>query len=172
MHFFTNLFKGTTKPAPVQQMSPEAQEALKLHKTFEPSESLTTPIQASNDFIPEGVYKTSSPVREFWISGPMAMRPMPMPVYIMYQLWEGGTPRIPSYKFLREAIDNKNMIRIEDENEANSLIEEYKKRIAAATSSETAGGKGKKRRSTRRSKNSRRCTVKRRKPRLVRQRRR
>jgi hypothetical protein len=63
--------------------------------------------------------------------------------------------------------------------EANRLIEEYKKRIAATTSSETvpgkpaaaAGGKGKKRRSTRRSKNSRRCTVKRRKPRLVRQKR-
>jgi hypothetical protein len=162
MPFFTNPFKGTSNPAPVQKMSPEAQEALEWHKTFKP----TTPIQASNDFIPEGVYKTSSPGREFWISGPMAMRPMPMPVYIMYQLWEGGTPRIPSYKFLREAIDNKNMIRIEDENEANRLIEEYKEykeRIAAATSSETAGGKGKKRRSTRRSKNSRRCTVKRRK---------
>jgi len=171
MSFFTKLLKGTSKPDPVQQMSTEAREALEWHKTFRP----TTPIQASNDFIPEGVYKTSSsPTREFWISGPMAMRPMPMPVYIMYQLWDGGTPRISPYKFLRESIDNKNMIRIEDENEANRLIEEYKdkERIAAATSSETAGGKGKKRRSTRRSKNSRRCTVKRRKPRLVRQRRR
>ena len=139
-------------------------------KVFEMDENEIGSIVSQAPELTDGVYYTGEPnnlKKAYWVkaTGTPETYEVDDIMSKTKDIFQHGGPS------LRGLFTANNYKRMDDE-EANRLIEEYKKRIAAATSSETAGGKGKKRRSTRRSKNSRRCTVKRRKPRLVRQRRR
>jgi len=140
------------------------------NKVFEMDENEIGSIVSQAPELTDGVYYTGEPnnlKQAYWVKATETPETYEVDNIMSKtkDIFQSGGPN------LRSTFTANNFKRMDDE-EANRSIDEYKKRIAAATSSETAGGKGKKRRSTRRSKNSRRCTVKRRKPRLVRQRRR